>query len=378
MAERNSTLPFKLNLFSAVLIFVNGLLIAAQGSPLLYFSSVATDPEAALTPEAAPWWRISLGIPSLINGGLIVIWLTFSTINLLAALLLYVRPAKNASWNWIIIVCSLLSIPIGGGFIVGMVIGLISGAIGVEWPKPPGSTFVAKLMRAARLDQTLYEKIGDEDHTLKLAAITIIFVKVLSGLGYGLYRYNLDKIIQPSSPAEPFRILFLGDISWDYSTVISPMINSIGISLVRWLILSTLIFLVGTKFLGRKNEFDKTGRVVSLAYAPICLQVFLPIIMGSAAFIKFEWPLAVFFFTNIWMTLALLIGVKQSFKINIRQALGVVILAGTFYWLINYLFITPTLDISEIRLTVEPSSLILTLISASTVLATLLGVFTKR
>lgn len=378
MAEKNSTLVFKLSLFAALLIFINGLLIAAQGSPLLYFSSVTDDPEAALAPQAASWWRISLGIPSLINGELILIWLTFSIINLLVALLLYVKPTKHAWWSWMIILCSLLSIPIGGGFIIGMVIGLIGGAIGVEWPKSPGSTFVAKLLRAARLDGTLYEKIGNEDHPLKLAAITIIFVNTLSGLGYGLYKYNLDKIIQLSSPSVPFRILFLGDISWDYSAVISPMINLIGISLLKWLILSTLIFLVGTKLLGRKNEFDKTGRIVSLAYVPVCLQVFLPVIMGSVAFIKVEWPLAVFFFTNIWMTLALLIGVMQLFKINIRQALGVVILAGTFYWLINYLFIIPTLEVPGIRLTVEPSSLILTLISASTVLAILLGVFTKR
>lgn len=334
MEEKTSNLPFILSLIGAILILINGIWIAANGAPILLSSSQISTIETLTGPNAPSWWRISFGLPGSIAGSLIFIWLIFAIVNLFSSLMLYIRPTKYTSWSLLILVCSILSIPIGGGFILGLILCIVGGGMGLEWPTTPRKTFIGKLIRAARLDSTLYKSIGEEPQALKWAALTIIFINFLSGFGNGLYTYNVQEIVKPPSPAALSRILLLGDIFWDPSAAVGPAMLSIGIALIKWLILTGIIYLVGVKIAGNTTGLDNIGRVVAFAYIPICLQVFMPFVLGSENFVKFQWPLAMFFITNIWMAIALVIGLKQSLNVGTRQAFGVMILGGTSYWLI--------------------------------------------
>jgi len=378
VTEKKTTLASKLSLVAGILILINGLWIAANRAPII-FSSFPVDAVESLRGSDAPFWgRITFGLGGLVEGSLMPLWLVFAVVNLFSALMLYTKPTKHVLWGYLILVCSMLSIPIGGGFAIGLILGVFGGAMGVEWPNSPGKTFIGKLGRAARLDSKLFDMVAEESQALKQAAIVIILVNILRGLGNALYTYNAEIIINSLSPGVPFRILLLGEVSWDLWALVGSAINLIGIALVKWLILSGLIYLVGVKIAGKTAELDSITRVVAFAYAPICLQVFMPLILGSEPFLKFQWPLTIFFLTNIWMIIALVIGVKQSLDMPTGRTFGVVLLAGTFYWLISYMFINPTLEIPTLQFTVEPVSSILMLVSVSGILATLLGVFSRR
>jgi hypothetical protein len=266
----------------------------------------------------------------------------------------------------------------GGGFIIGMILGVVGGAIGIERLKSPENTFFGRLFRAARLDSKVFKTVSEDPKALNSAAKTLIFINILSGLGYGIYSFNLENILHPASPDVPFRILMLGKVFWSIPAF-APALIYIGIAILKWFILSFIIYIIGVKFLGAKSDVDKIARVVAFAYAPICLQFFIPFIFTSESLSR-TWPFTVFLLTNLWMGLALVVGIRQIFEISTGRALAVVLLAGTVYWLINSLFImgNSALNIPAIWFKIEPSEVVLELVSFVAIIATLLGVFIRR
>ncbi len=56
-----------------------------------------------------------------------------SVIVLLGALLLRNKPANKKAWGTIIIVFSIPTVIMGGGFIVGFILGIIGGAKALKW-----------------------------------------------------------------------------------------------------------------------------------------------------------------------------------------------------------------------------------------------------
>jgi hypothetical protein len=62
--------------------------------------------------------------------------------------MLYVNSEKSKTWGVIVLVFSIISLFFGlGGFIVGMILGIIGGALGIVWkpsaPSAPAVTPVA-------------------------------------------------------------------------------------------------------------------------------------------------------------------------------------------------------------------------------------------
>ncbi|MFQ5998323.1 MAG: DUF6114 domain-containing protein, partial [Candidatus Bathyarchaeia archaeon] len=54
------------------------------------------------------------------------------------------NPAQNKAWGVIILVLSIISIVIGGGFAIGFILGIIGGALAIAWhPKTTPVTTVA-------------------------------------------------------------------------------------------------------------------------------------------------------------------------------------------------------------------------------------------
>jgi hypothetical protein len=376
MAEQKSPLAFHLSLVGAILILLNGLLIAFNGAPLILSSTSVSSPTELTGVNATSWSRIAFGIQSCVSGSFILIWLLIAVAALYSALMIYLRPARQSLWGWLLVVFSILSIFIGGGFIIGLILGVVGGSLAVEKLEPPGETFFGRLLRALKLESRLFESVSENPKTLNSAAKTLIFINILSGLGYGIYSFNLDNILHPSSANVPFRILMVGDILWSLPAF-APALMYIGVAILKWFILSFLIYIIGVKFLGAKSDMDKIGRVVAYAYAPICLQFFVLFIFTSEALSK-TWPLAVFFLTNLWMGLALVVALRQIFEISIGRALGVVLLAGTAYWLVNTFFIIQPLNLPCIWLTITPPEVILEIASLVIIVATILGVFIRR
>jgi len=390
MEKKLANIALILVLIGAILIIINGLLIASVGGPIVLssypFSYVfvkernATYPisslEALNATELGLWGRVAFGLRGYVEGPFIILWIVLAIFNLAIAIALNIKPEKNAVFAPLIILFSLLSVLFGGGFIIGAVFGVVGGAAIMEWPKSFGDTFVGKMIRAAKLDSTFYDITGKNPKALKTAAFTMIFVNILSGLGNGLYVHNVNIIRTSTSTDIPFRILLLGEVFWDLS-VVGTAVFFVGFGIVKWLIFSLILYYVGAKLQGKLVEFDDIARVLAFAYVPICLQVFMPVVFLRQPLLWFEWPFTIAFLTNLWMFIALVVALRQRLDVTSSKALGIAILAGAIYWLINYTFLVPALNVPGIRFIFSPVELTLVLLSASVVLATLLGAFTR-
>jgi hypothetical protein len=53
--------------------------------------------------------------------------------------MLYRNPLQKKAWGIIVLVLSIISIVTGGGFIIGLILGVIGGALSLSW-KPKATT----------------------------------------------------------------------------------------------------------------------------------------------------------------------------------------------------------------------------------------------
>ncbi len=105
------TAAFVLSLIAAIFIILNGALIAALGAILFAFFP-------------------GLGILIAAVG------LVFGIVVLVGAIMLWTNPSKHVGAGVIVLLFSIFSLVIGGGFILGFILGLIGGILGIVW-KPP-------------------------------------------------------------------------------------------------------------------------------------------------------------------------------------------------------------------------------------------------
>jgi len=111
LADDRPTAAFALSLIAGILILINGIFIAAIGAII-----------GAIFP--------GLGILFAVIG------LVFGIIVLVGAIMMWSNPDQHVAWGVIVLLFSLFSIVIGGGFILGLILGLVGGILAIVW-KPP-------------------------------------------------------------------------------------------------------------------------------------------------------------------------------------------------------------------------------------------------
>jgi hypothetical protein len=383
-----------LTFFGAALMLLNSLIVALNQAPLMV-SSGPVSPETLIASDAPFWWRISFGFLGFVESPLGFVWVAFSILVLLSAIMLYLKPLRRKILGLTIIVFSALTLPAGGGFILGLILAIIGGGIAFEWPKPAKETFFGRLLRAARIDPELFSTVAVEPKVLRQSALVIILVNLLSGLGIGLYAFNVGKILAPDTPAPTsLEIIYSGRLIWDISILAFPIV-SLGVAVVKWIFLSVILYVVGVKIIGSKAELEQIARAVAFAYVPIALQFFMVFVFTSKPYLPLTWPIILFLVTNLWMIIALIVAIKSCLEITLNKSIGTVFLGGSLYWLTNYVFIVkafgapgnmeqsipvfplPMLP-GSIQILIQPPELALLSISILITLATVLGVFSKR
>jgi hypothetical protein len=378
MSERKLSLTIVTSLIASILIIANGLWIFYIGTPIVVVMSSfeATTVEQVLSTNTF-WGRIVFGISGLTGQLWTPIWIAFAVIMLIYTVALYLKPKAHKSFSLPIAILSLLSLPIGGGFYLGASIGLIGAMVGLEWPVAFKETFIGRIIRAARLDSKLCVTLS-ENANLSAAALTIIFVGILSGIGNGLYTYNADSILKGGSLASG--ILLRGQIAWN-EVVLITAVSIVGMAVIKWLILSLAIYWIGAKLAGISSSFNKIAAIIAFAYVPEGLLAALPLLFSNQPTLTFNWPVGLYIITHLWALSFLVIAISQVFELGKGRALGVAILGGTFYWIIYHMFIVPTLNVPgvEIVFTMPSSSLtILAAIGVAMIAATALGVFSRK
>jgi len=377
MKDKQFTATFILTLIGSILIVINALWIAINGAPLTFSSFQALSVEEVMEAESF-WCRIVFGVPGLVEGYWTPFWLIFTLAMLLYTGILYKKPRKHKNYAIPITICSLLSLPIGGGFYIGAILGFIGGIAGMEWPKPFKETFFGKILSAAFLRSEFYSVVRDNPKTIRTASFVVILASILSGIGNGLYTYNVDLIKMGEDAA--FRILLQGHVIW-HNTVMMTSIAFIGIALVKWLLLSIAIYGIGAKITGVPSSYDKITRMVAFAYVPESLLMFLPVMFSNEPTLSLHWPVGLYIVSRIWIFAALVIAITQAFDYSKRKALGVAIFGGTIYWVIYHIFVIPTLEIPGVQIAIsmpDSSLLVLVLTSVASIIAMLLGVFSKK
>lgn len=378
--SRTQFIADALSLIGAVLIFINVLAIAFNGSSITISPYSVSSVGELLKSGGSLWYRISFGVPSFVEGPPIIVWIIVSIVNLFLATFLYLSPERHAMSSFFILMFSLCSFLAGGGFIIGSLLGVIGSGIGLQWREKLGETFLGKLIRVIRLDSAVFASIKKNPKLIREAAVTIMFINFLSGLGCSLYIFNVDKILN-STPDISAKILLLGETFFSLSTLGLPLMY-MGLSIIKWILLALIIYLIGSKLLGEERNFDTIAGLIAFAYAPVSLQVFLPFVFLNQPFLTVHWPLSVFLATNFWMILALIVAVKQLFEATTTKAIGIVMLSGSIYWPLTYKFMLPIFFTSDsipgIFFDVGPNDFILMLISLSALLSFMLGTFTKH
>jgi len=82
----------------------------------------------------------ALGVGAGAAAGLFLIYgavgLIFAILVLVGAVMLWMKPQSHVAAGVIILLFSLFSIISGGGFIIGLILGIVGGILGIVW-KPP-------------------------------------------------------------------------------------------------------------------------------------------------------------------------------------------------------------------------------------------------
>jgi hypothetical protein len=375
--EKGPLIASALSTICGFLVLINGLLTGINKGPIILSTSAVSSPEDIMNSTGPSWARVSFGFRGWAEGLGIPLVLIFASIILCCSIMLYMRPIQRKLLCMLIVLLSLVSIPFGGGFIVGSVLGVIGGAIGFEWPTPWRTTFFGKLLRAIRLDPTFYQGLNEDTHSLRHGAYAIILVSVLSGLGGGLYSFAVDNITSAKTLDVPFKTLLLGQPLLDLS-VVSPAIASVGVAVLKWIVLSLLLYIIGLFVIGHRGNLEKTASAVAFAYTPIGLQFFIAFVLTSIPLATFTWPFFVILLTNAWMIISLITAIRQMSEISLGKSIGITSLAGAFYLLLDQEFFLK-LDVPySIKFFLQPEPIFLMAITCLVVTAMVFGVFERR
>jgi hypothetical protein len=360
-----------LMLVGAVLILINAAWTAAQGGAIIVSSYQVNSTQDF----SGDWGRIVLGIPSVIGGSAIYLWLMIAVLNLVLVAVFYFRPQKRSYVGLSILTLSLLSVTVGGGFIVGMILVAIGSAGAIE-NKPFRETLLGQILRGARLDSKLFEGMEERAKNLRTATLVIVFLNILTGLGNGLYVLTANKILEPSSSGAS-DILLKGNVPLD-SSVLGVIGTYLGLGVIKWLVLSAIVFFVATKIAGVAAKYNTVACGVSLAYAPTALQLFMPLVFFNQPMLTGTWPLAFFFLSNIWMGIALTFAIMKSLNLNLGRAAGITITAASAYYALNYILIDASFPITAVRFVIQPIVTIEAMLTVSILIGLALGAFPRH
>jgi hypothetical protein len=357
--ERQKNTFGVISLVGGILIILNILLIAMNSGPIVLSSSYATIDD--LLPATAPiWLRIAFGIRDYTDATALAIGAMLAAIIVYLGLSLYLSPRNAKPLSLLIMLLSAVALLYGGGFIIGSILAFVGAALMYETPRKFSQTLMGKILSSMRASSQIFQHFL-QDSSVKDAAMVILFANLLSGIGNGIFTFNVAQIIGATNAATPFEILFTGRISLDASIVQTPIIL-MGLGIFKWALLSLIFFFVGANLFGQKASLPSVAACTGFAYAPIALQLFTPFIFTSSPYLT-QWSFAMYLVTNLWMILILIVGMKQIMNVSLTKSAATVASCGALYTLINYLIFTQVSIPYVIKFQIQPPETMLALMS---------------
>jgi len=390
--------PTKLTItliFSSTLTIINGVLIILNNGPILLASYPANNiADVWVTPytQNPPWARIVYGMPGLTENGLAYYWLSIALLQAALAFYIFFNPKKIRSASLWIIILSILTIPIGGGFYIGLILSAIIGLYSFEHPKKFEETFIGKMINALRFNAKLFEDAVTNPN-LQKATLTLLFTALLSGFGSCLYSYNLYKIyptgdLSKFSETAASEILIKGRLYSD-PIIYATTISNVFIMLLKWLTLTLCIYFFAFRIVSKEIELIKLSSLSAYIYVPEMIFIFTPLIFTnepnlsqtwSLFIFPVSWPLLLFYASRVWSFSLLTYAISKIQDITIGKALGRTLFAVVPYLMWTYVWFYPTFNAPGFYMTFtsESSSMLATLAASAYIVALLLGALKRE
>jgi hypothetical protein len=155
------------------------------------------------------------------------------------------------------------------------------------------SSIVSRMIRAARLEPSLYEEVEHDRDATRQAAFVVVGTSLATGIGGGI------AVGQPVG-----LVLFT------------------GFSLVGWALFAWLTYFIGTRWLaGPETEADwgELARALGFARAPYVLLIFgvVPALAGLLGLV-----------VSIWVLVASVIAIRQALDFSTGRAIATIIIGA--------------------------------------------------
>jgi len=358
-----------------LLILTNTILMAVNGSPII-ISTAKPSPIEVLLSDAAPlWFRVAFGVDDCSRGTTLIIGILMALTILFGVPILYFKPQHRKLLSIIILSLVIIMLLYGGGFIIGFLLTFIGVGILYETQKKSSGTFFGSILKVLRADKGFFINI-DKMVSIRDAVKVTLLVNLLSGVGTGVYIFNVQKILNASVSQIPLEILINGKIYFDI-TVASTPIMLMGLGIIKWIILS-LIFFAIMKLFKWKANLEKVAICIGFAQTPIALQLFTPFVFTSKPYLATIWPLLMFLISNLWMVVLIIYGLKNSLDISVNKSIEMVALSLSIYVFVIH-WISSRIEIPyTFTFQIEPQGVFLSLISFIILMSALMLSFSKE
>jgi small basic protein len=157
---------------------------------------------------------------------------------------------------------------------------------------------LARIIGVFKLDVKTFEEIEHNTSLTLPAAVIVVLVSLLSGVGNGLFNGFRDK------------------------SFISGFLGSLISVIIGWIIWSVVTWFVGTRLFKGEADLGEMLRVIGFAYLPMLLSI-LPCVGGVIGI--------------IWTILAGFIAIRQGLDLDNMKAFLTVVVGAVFYLLLTAL-----------------------------------------
>lgn len=165
-----------------------------------------------------------------------------------------------------------------------------------------GGSLISRMVRAARLDVSLYEEVEADTSATSQSAIAVAIVAVAGAIGGALQAAMSDT----------------------GGNIIGSVIWGLLSALFIWVVWSYLTYFIGTKMFGGTATPGEMLRTLGFASAPgvFNVLVFIPVLGPLVGFI-----------TMIWSLVAGVIAVRQALDFDTGKAILTAVIAGVVAFL---------------------------------------------
>ena len=187
---------------------------------------------------------------------------------------------------------------------------------------------VNRMIRAARLDTSLYEEVEHDQSATSQAMQVVLIVALASGIGSALWKlFTLNPI-----------------------DAVTGLVGGILAAVLGWLAWALVTYIIGAKLLGGTATYGEMLRTLGFAQSPNVLLIFtgilggIPLLGGLLRFVLL-----------IWVLLAVLIAIRHALDVGTGKAIITAILG----WIVMVIIVGIVASVFGIGLPTEEAGAIL-------------------